>query len=229
MFAKPYEINKFWWLWIPALFMVIQIILEMSLDPAVLSQLHSENGPHELLQFAAISSAFVIALWTLFQMDKKKWPKWLRVWLFVACAGCFYVAGEEISWGQHFMDWTTPEFWAAVNDQKEINFHNTSSWLDQKPRILLEIGVLTGGLIIPLLRKYKQGFLPDQFAVIYPPAVLAVIAGTLVVLKILDEVSGAMHIILFERISEVEEVYLYYFIFLYLLVLKRRIRGAAYS
>src|SRR3546814_4167282 len=54
------------------------------------------------------------------------------------------MAGEEASWGQHYAGWLTPDNWQALNDQGETNLHNTSSWLDQKPRTLLEIGVIVG-------------------------------------------------------------------------------------
>ncbi len=52
-----------------------------------------------------------------------------------------YFAGEEVSWGQHWLGWETPPAIAAVNDQQETNLHNTSSWLDQKPRLALELWV----------------------------------------------------------------------------------------
>lgn len=37
---------------------------------------------------------------------------------------CFFVAGEEISWGQWIFHWQTPEALAAVNLQHETNLHN---------------------------------------------------------------------------------------------------------
>ncbi|WP_084417817.1 hypothetical protein [Henriciella litoralis] len=37
---------------------------------------------------------------------------------------CFFVAGEEISWGQWIFHWETPEAMAAVNLQHETNLHN---------------------------------------------------------------------------------------------------------
>ncbi len=41
----------------------------------------------------------------------------------------------------------------ALNDQGETNLHNMSSWLDQKPRTLLEIWVVIGGIVIPVREK----------------------------------------------------------------------------
>lgn len=36
----------------------------------------------------------------------------------------FYATGEEISWGHRIFNYTTPDFWADINTQNEINLHN---------------------------------------------------------------------------------------------------------
>ncbi len=215
--------NKLWWFWLPAGFLGFQAVIETVLSPAVLSRLHTENGPHELIEFALIAAACAVAFLTLFRVGKKK-NKWMTAWLGLAAFCCFYVAGEEISWGQHFMAWSTPELWSAVNDQQETNLHNTTSWLDQKPRLLLELGVLTGGLILPLLMKYRPALVPARFAAIYPPPYFAFVALLALGVKLADIIADLAGIRLFERGSEVEELYLYYFVLLYLLDLRRRIQ-----
>jgi hypothetical protein len=48
--------------------------------------------------------------------------------LYLAIAiGVFFVAGEEISWGQRILGLHTPEDLAAVNSQREISVHNIYS------------------------------------------------------------------------------------------------------
>lgn len=37
---------------------------------------------------------------------------------------CFFVAGEELSWGQRLLGRKSSEFFARYNSQKETNFHN---------------------------------------------------------------------------------------------------------
>lgn len=162
--------HKLWWLWLPLLILAVQAVLEISLKARVLSSLMSEDGPHELLQFVIITAALWVAVITLFKMDKTQNP-YLTGWIALATLCCLYVAGEEISWGQHVLEWQTPEFWAEHNDQQETNLHNTSSWLDQKPRLILMIGVVTGGLLIPLLQKTKASLVPEKFSIIYPPPI----------------------------------------------------------
>lgn len=213
--------KKIWWLYIPVLFMIVQIGLECSFDPQTLAAMHSEQGPHELVQFFVMCGAFLVALATLVQMDRRANP-WLALWLLLATISCFYVAAEEVSWGQQILNWDTPEFWAHVNDQNETNLHNTSSWLDQKPRLILEIGVLVGGLIIPLLNRFKPHLLPQRFAMIYPTAQFSVITIIPIGIKIVDASLDALGIRSMERPSEVVELYVFYFVLLYLVMLRRR-------
>lgn len=217
---------KIWWLYVPLMAALVQIILEISLASRLMTLSYSEDGPHEFLQFLVILSAFIVAVFTLFKMELKKDP-YLFAYISLAAVCCFYVAGEEISWGQHIMDWSTPDYWANLNDQGETNLHNTSSWLDQKPRLILLIGIVTGGLIIPLLRLYKPGLVPKRFEIIYPPAYLALIAFLCLAVQIGDDIDSALtNISLFARASEVEELFMFYFVLLYLIVMKRRILKA---
>lgn len=203
--------------------MALQIPMEIFLSADVLALLHSEQGPHEFVEFVVLVIAFIVTLATLRRLDWKK-DKWLAVWIALAAACCFYVAGEEVSWGQKFVQWSTPEFWANINDQNETNLHNTSSWLDQKPRLILLIGVIVGGLIIPLLKKFRAQWLPKKFEIIYPPAILSLTALMTLGIEITDKIDKALEdVILFGRSSEVEELYLFYFVLLYLVILRRRI------
>lgn len=214
--------SRIWWLYIPLAFMAVQTGIEIFLPLQLRETIHSENGPHETLQFLVAAAGFFIAIATLMQINRRNEPL-MTGWLALAALGCFYVAGEEISWGQHLLDWTTPDFWLDVNDQQETNLHNTSSWLDQKPRLLLEIGVLTGGLLIPLLKKHKPSLVPARFEPYYPPAYLWVIALLALGPKLMEKVAESIDIVLFQRVSEVEELYLFYFVLLYLLALRGRL------
>ncbi len=210
--------DKILWLWVPLVFLAVQFALEMSFSTETLSAMHSENGPHESVQSVLMLAAFAIALMTMIKINWRR-QAWLGLWMALAAICCLYVGGEEVSWGQHFLNWTTPEYWAAINDQNETNLHNTSSWLDQKPRLILLTGVVTGGLIIPLLRKKRPGLLPEKYAVIYPPASFGVMAVMTLVVHMLDKADIGV----FVRGSEVVELYLYYFVLMYVIILRRRV------
>jgi hypothetical protein len=212
----------FFWLIVPILIILGQIVLELSFTREELAPMHSENGPHELLQSVYISFAFFLAVWMLFKVDWKT-QRDVGILVLIAALGSFYVAGEEISWGQHILNWSTPEYWAAVNDQNETNLHNTSSWLDQKPRLLLFVGICAAGLLVPALRRWKAGWLPARFAPFYPSDTLSVTALGVLLPYTVQEI--AEHFYdggVFTRVSEVQELYMYYFVALYLWDLYKR-------
>jgi glucan phosphoethanolaminetransferase (alkaline phosphatase superfamily) len=210
-------------LWLPISVLVVQLGLDTVLPPDTKAWIYNENGPYEILQFFVLLWAMAIAAFTLFKMDRGNKP--LMGWILLAFLCCFYVGGEEISWGQQFLNWNTPEYWAQLNDQNETNLHNTSSWLDQKPRLILELAVYTGGIIFPLLRKFKSSALPKKFEVIYPGKALIVTAVICLIIRFADMVGDATHNPIFGRAAELEETYLFYFVTLYLYEMKDRLVG----
>lgn len=204
----------FWW-GIPVLLMIGQILSEIYVPNAQKPDFFSEGGPHEKIQATIMWVAVIFAGRLLLAVE----GKWLKFWYGIAFLGCLYIAGEEISWGQTYLQWATPESWGQINDQNETNLHNTSTWLDQKPKILLQIGVLIGGMIIPALQKWKPSALPVKYAAIYPSWQVAVTAGFALFVKIVDTIQDRSDFRLFWRPSEVLEIYIYYFVLIYLIVM----------
>lgn len=217
-FVKRNALSPVLWLYLPVSFMILQVILEIALPSSILAPMLSEGGPHEAFQFLFAALACLVAMKTMIDV---KAPL-LKGWVLLAALGSFYIAGEEISWGQWVFGWVTPDFWSGVNDQNETNLHNTSAWLDQKPRLLLFIGIMVGGLVIPALRRWRSEQLPAKFEMLYPSDALVVTALGVTLPYFVQEVAEALKIHLFERVSEVQELYMYYFIFLYLLDLRKR-------
>ncbi len=82
-------------------------------------------------------------------------PSLVKAWLFVMILGSAYFALEEISYGQHMFGWGTAETWKELNDQDETNLHNVHAIFDQVPRALLTLGILIGGIILPLYRLFR--------------------------------------------------------------------------
>ena len=219
------------WLWAPLAAAAVVLSAEWGMSRDALAYFYAENGPCELLQFVVVFVAFLAAVRLLARMDRKADP-WLFAWIAIAALGSFYIAGEEVSWGQQFLHWSTPADWAAINDQDETNLHNTSSWLDQKPRWLLQAGMVAGGLLVPAIRRVRPGLLPARFGMIYPSGGIAVTAGAALVLKLAETVCRAVSGgTLFYRSSEVMEFYMFYFVLLYLLDFKVRLaaRGSLVS
>lgn len=209
-------ISRIWWLIIPCVMLVAQIAFEWLASEEWKSILLEEGGIHESLQAIIAFIGCVIGVRLLSRVRSP----WLKLWYFIAALGCLYIAGEEISWGQWLFHWTTPMEWARLNDQNETNLHNMSTWLDQKPQALLQIGVLVGGIIIPLIKHFAPHKLPQRFAPIYGDMILLPTALIALVLKIIDTLAdmklGISIFHFFWRISEVLELFIYYFVTLYL-------------
>jgi hypothetical protein len=186
--------------------------------------MEGELGAIELFQVALLALAFLASL-RLLRFPAVRLDPMLCAWVLLLAAGSFYVLGEEKSWGQHFAGWTTPEWWTVVNDQGETNLHNTTSWFDQKPRLILELGVIFGGLVHPLLvwcnRPLQLGrrwwwLLPTRRCV--PSAIMAELGA-------MPERVGAMELLPL-RSSEVQELFFYFFIAVYGLSLGARLQDA---
>lgn len=220
MTSKP--VPKFLWLYAPVLFILVQVMVEVVLPRDTLESMHSENGTHELLQAFILGMGFLMALWVLPKVDWAR-QKLVGLAVVIAALGCLYITGEEISWGQHIADWSTPEFWASVNDQNETNLHNTSDWLDQKPRLLLFVGIVFSGLLIPFLKSKFPHLVPSKLAPLYPSNILIPTSLGVLIPHMMQKI--AEHFFdagLFVRVSEVQEIYIYYFVFLYLWDLRNR-------
>lgn len=152
-------------------------------------------------------------------------PGMLRLWLVLMILGSVYFAGEELSWGQHFVGWNTPEYWNRVNDQDETNFHNTHSLFDQFPRMLMTIAVLLGGALAPVYRKFRMIEL-DRTSVWYwiLPTIDCLPAACLVILiRPLAFIVGAD----FVSAGEIKELGIALFILLYLNSIRIRLKTDA--
>ncbi len=219
--GKTSTIHPFFWLVMPVFFILAQFYIEFAYTQAQKVPIHSEGGPHETLQSIFLGIAFLIAVASLAKINWTK-DKLLAGWFALAGLCCFYVFGEEISWGQHILNWNTPAYWSQFNDQNETNLHNTSAWLDQKPRLILFAGIVFGGIVIPALRRWKPSAVPQKFAVLFPPDILAVTALGVLVPYMAQEIAEGLKVHLFERVSELQELYMYYFVMLYLWDLRKR-------
>ncbi len=102
-------------------------------------------------------------------------------WFFLILAtSCFYVAMEEISWGQRLFNIETPEFFKEHNQQREMNLHNLLTGPNKTGlKTFLEYSLSTAfliyGLIYPLLLNYrfKCALWLDRLKIPAPPVFLA--------------------------------------------------------
>ena len=212
------------WLWFPPLLLLVIIPVRIVSPEFYSAHIDGELGLIELATPLISIIGFVIGIGTV-RLAWNKTARPERIWYLLVTLGCFYFAGEELSWGQHFFGWGTPEYLEQINDQEETNIHNISSWFDQKPRLLLELWVLIGGVFVvwftrgDRLSKYYW-FWPTMEC--FPTALLAILIRLPERIKSLFNIE---QLPLELRFSEPQEYYFALFLLLYLAVARHRLKN----
>ena len=150
-------------------FAVVGVALH-DLTPALVDELAAEDGPLENLQAATFFVAAAACGWGLVRRTASMW----------ACAlglGCLLMFGEEISWGQRLLGFTSPATVAAHNRQREFNMHN----LTGVNELIRDVGVvllLVAFLAVPVLirRRGSVARLASRIGFVVPSAVCATAA-----------------------------------------------------
>ncbi|MBU0944853.1 MAG: hypothetical protein KJ804_00190 [Proteobacteria bacterium] len=99
---------------------------------------------------------FTATLITSLLLARKSHP--YRLFFALLALACFYVVGEEISWGQRLFSFTSPEFFQRHNLQQEFNLHNfltgpTATWQKRAIELGLVAALVGYGLLYPLLQR----------------------------------------------------------------------------
>lgn len=159
---------------IPFLFFVVVALTNPDLYRDLSRQDNFEStGIIEHLTVIVLIPAILAAVFALVRF-KDRFPSRLHAgWLLMWTLACIYFAGEECSWGQWYLGFETPEFIEEINKQEEFNLHNTSSWLNQRPRAAVEAFVVLAGLIVPVLAARGPLRRPARGGGAWPAWVLA--------------------------------------------------------
>lgn len=118
---------------VPFLVMFSGVVAALMGKPAY-KDFTGEDGIAENLQVMcyAISLIFTVGIVRYSKLHRNKFVSTCYMLLAI---GLIFMIGEELSWGQRWFGWGTPEEWAEINKQKETNLHNiygvgdTFKWL----------------------------------------------------------------------------------------------------
>ncbi len=152
----PADLPRWLWLWLPLGIAAAQL-LGRALDGGsglYFVWFEGEIGVIELGTFAVLLPAIGLAL-AAWRQQRGAGIRWLAWWLPLFALGAVYFAGEEVSWGQHFVGWSSPEFFQRHNIQNETNLHNLGLKVDRIPKFVVAVVVLIAGLILPLVRHFR--------------------------------------------------------------------------
>lgn len=227
-FVKSRELPSWFWLWLMPMLLVIQISVRWISPEFASAQFSGEGGIIENVTVVVLIPAILIAVYIVSQ--RRYLPAgWMFVWYALIGLACFYFAGEEASWGQHWFGWETPDGLKELNDQGETNFHNMSSWLDQKPRLIVELAALFGGVVLPIWRSYKAiQFVGGSWQALFWPTWVCLPVSLIVgFIKIPDRIFSAQQIPYpFNiNVSETQELYVACAFLVYLLSVSVRLRS----
>jgi hypothetical protein len=113
-------------------------------DQQTLDWLNVEDGVLEWLSALLLLAASGLAV-KLSRAMPIKAHRWMHVFMAVVF---FVMFGEEISWGQRLLGFSTPEAMAQINVQNEVNLHNSFGYLFDHLFILC---FFLWGCVVPLL------------------------------------------------------------------------------
>jgi hypothetical protein len=168
---------------ISSLILLVVVLLYAWLDPAGFKLQVAKDGIghtagwFEHLTVIVLIPGILAGLYAFWRYRHRLPSRVLGYWLLAWVLACIFFAGEEASWGQWYFQWEAPEVFAKLNPPRETNIHNIgSSWLNEKPRALIELFVFVAGFLIPLygalshrLPIIRRGFLADWEGWIYAP------------------------------------------------------------
>ncbi len=89
----------------------------------LLEKVNREYQVIEILTFLCAALAAVMLFWTAYWF--REYCSWESVvWIGIMAFASLFFAGEEISWGQSYFSWDTPDWWGE-HISRETNFHNS--------------------------------------------------------------------------------------------------------
>jgi hypothetical protein len=121
--------------------------------------LSDENGIVELATAVGFAAAGGVAF-GLWRRTRGRAPGPCRAFYLLCAIVGALIACEELSWGQHLFNWSTPELF-ATNDHGETNLHNMfgnrpSHWLKDAGNV----GSVLAFVIVPAIAMLRRGQYP---------------------------------------------------------------------
>ena len=165
-----------------------------------------ENGLIETIQITILLTTILILLNLYFLKKKFLESTLIKRFIIIEIIGLSYFFFEEISWGQHFINFDTLEFFLDkdnffFNHQGEMNLHNTSRIFNEFPRIFVMVWCSLS-IIIFKFTKLKNS---KEFSIIIAPNInLIFISYLLLILIIPDLILTKLGIIDFSKLHIIE-------------------------
>lgn len=214
---------------IPVLYVLVMVATVPF--PDLFVWITAEDSFLEWLQFGLIFASCLIFAWSGLRLLQTQQKKIGALYLIIAL-GAFFVAGEEIAWGQRIFGWSTPETLEAVNSQQETTLHNISN----AHPIFVYATMLVGlyGVLVPLLWIKRNKDLSSLLVhLLIPP--LCLISSFMIPfgyrfsrLALGIDAFFPDYIFVITKFSEVSEVCLYFAVMVFALLNLRHVQMKRY-
>jgi uncharacterized membrane protein len=132
----------------------------------------NEDALVEWLQFAIVVALVPAGILVARRLRAQRQPALAAVFA-VAAVGAVFIAGEEISWGQRILGWSTPDGLSELNEQGETNLHNIGNVLQVMNLVMFLTAVVAG--LAPIVWRWGAGSRDGGLArwILVPPLFLA--------------------------------------------------------
>ncbi len=178
-----------------------------------------ENGPVEILTFLIFLIGGIFGLIFLFK-NLKKMNKLFIFFYFIFSIFLILIAMEEISWGQWFFNFETPDHWKTLNFQGETNLHNLNGLQNHSDTFCLIYGI--AGIVGILLRNSTFFKMIGVPIILLPWFLIITLHSIVDVLTDYYFTSSSGFLYILERNREVIELLIAMSAFLYLWLNKRK-------
>ena len=221
--GKPRDLPRSIWLWCVPLPLLIHLgARQMDVRGDFFSVwIESESGLIENATALLLIPAMVFAL-TLALRFYRQYEVAYLLWFISVALVCFGFAGEEISWGQHWLGWNSPEYFLENNRQGETNIHNLNIHFGRVVKSILTLAIIVGGLIMPFRQRAqpwdRRGFrrFLDQVA----PTIVCVPSAAFVLgIRLIERCKTWFALdwaIIAVNLKELQELYIALFFLIYL-------------
>ena len=146
----------------PIVFVIFTVWLK-SVYPLMYHELMwKEDSILEWLQFIFYFSAFIVSFSISITYYKSNSIVFCVMYMLLSI-GLFFIAMEEISWGQRIFSVPTSGLFMKYNYQKEMNFHNIEGFPIDNLYIIIGLYGAFSRFIIPKKIKIKYGSTVDLF------------------------------------------------------------------
>ena len=141
---------------------IVIVCVAMCVPPAsrrFYEWLTSENRPVEMWTFLFALVATVMSFRFATALFRRR-QRIAAIFYLLFALGMFFIAMEEISWGQQLFGWQTPADWGNANAQGETTLHNLGPFQGHNDilRFAFGFGGLFGIAVAPLLPRLRVLF-----------------------------------------------------------------------